>query len=529
LAALGAIPVEVLMRWAALGLGLLWLGATPLAADTYIPVLTYHDIVSQKNGDTFAITAAELRRQLDYLAHAGYHPISLRALERAGDGKEALPAKPVLLTFDDGYKSYYDIAFPLLRERGFPSVISLVTSWTDQRSEPEYTSAQFMSWDELRRLARSPLVEVLSHTDDLHRNVVANPFGARMPAVTTRLYDPKSGTYESEAAHRARIRADLARSVARIKQELGMAPLGITWPYGRYDGPALEVAAELGMRVYLTLDDEPTRLAGLPRVNRAIFRDYRSLADLGDALTFRAYRRREQRFVSFDLGVFAEKDPVEQRRLIFEMGERAELLQINTVLLRPFTRDAKRAYFHTDAMPVAADVLSQIAFQLTGRAAVRYLILRIPAGIDARAYADLVRLNWFTGIVIEGAADKDEFGRTAALFRKFKPALSVGAPGDNSPTGAAVSFLLFDVAAGVTPESVESVVAEALKRSSRPLFLLERQAATSTDALRADMTALRTAGAIHYGYGPDDFTHNVPEFLRIVRPLAEYAIPPPRK
>lgn len=516
------------MRRAALGLVLLLLVAPSLAAETDIPALTYHDIVQKKNGDPFAITAAELRRQLDYLAHAGFHPISLRALERAGQGKEALPAKPVLLTFDDGYRSYYDIAYPMLRSRGFPSVISLVTSWIDQRSEPEYTSAQFMTWDQLRELAHSPLVEVLSHTDDLHRNVVANGFGARMPAVTTRLYDAKTASYETEAAHRVRIRADLARSGARIKQELGIAPLGITWPYGRYDGAALEIAKELGMRLYLTLDDEPTRLSDLPRIDRAIFRDYRTLADLGDALTFRAYRRREQRFVSFELGVCAGKNRVEQGRLIFKMGERAELLQINTAVLRPFAPDAKRAYFHTDAIPVAADVLSQVAFQLTERAGVRDLILRVPAGLDARAYADLARLNWFTGIVIEGAADLDEFARIAALFRRVKPALKVGAAAGASPPDAPASFLLVDIAAGAPPPKLAQRVAAARSLSARPLFLLRRETTTSTDALRAALTSLRAAGAIHYGYGPDDFAHNVPEFLRVVRPLAEYAIPPRR-
>jgi peptidoglycan/xylan/chitin deacetylase (PgdA/CDA1 family) len=516
------------MRRAALGLALLLLGAPPLAAETGIPALTYHDIVLKKNGDAFAITAAELRRQLDYLARAGYHPISLRALERAGQGKEALPAKPVLLTFDDGYESYYDIAYPMLRERGFPSVISPVTSWIDQRSEPEYTSAQFMTWDQLRALAHSPLVEVLSHTDDLHRNVVANPFGARMPAVTARLYDPKTGSYETEAAHRARIRADLARSVARIKEELGIAPVGITWPYGRYDGPALAAAAELGMRLYLTLDDEPTRLAGLPRVNRAIFRNYRTLADLGDALTFRGYRRRELRFVAFDLGDLDGKDQAELGRLILAISRRVELLPVNTVVLRPFSRDGSRAYFHTDALPVAADVLSQIAFQLTERAGVKDLILRIPAGVDPRAYVDLARLDWFTGIVIEGAVDREEFVRTAALFRQFKPALKVGALAGASPADAPASFMLVDIDADTPPAQLARRVAAALTLSSRPLFLLRREATTSTDALRAAMTALRAAGAIHYGYGPDDYAHDAPEFLRVARPLAEYAIPPQR-
>ena len=507
---------------------LLLFSAARLAAGADIAALAYHDIVPVKDGDPFSITVAEFRRHMEYLAQAGYQPISLAALQRAREGKAELPPKPVLLTFDDGYKSYHDTVFPILREYGFPSVISLVTSWIDRRSVPDYATAEFMTWTELRTLARSPLVEILSHSDDLHRRVVANAFGARMPAAETRLYDATANAYESEAAHRVRLRSDLERSVERIRDELGVAPLGITWPYGRYDGPALEIAAELGMRVYLTLDDEPTSLVAWPRINRATFRDYRKLADLGNLLTFRDFRKRQWRFVSVDLATFADKTSAEQARLIFELGQRVELLRVNAVVLRPFTPDGKRAYFHTDAMPVAADVLSQIAFQLTERAGLRNLILQVPAGLDARVYADLARLNWFSGVVIEGADADDEFTRVAEVLQRLKPALNVGVPGEDATVDARASFTLIDVAMDTPPATIAQRVEAAMQASPRPLFMLERTPTTSAEALTATMATLRAAGALHYGYGVDDFTQNRPEFLRIVRPLAEYAIPPAR-
>ncbi|HLF24676.1 MAG TPA: polysaccharide deacetylase family protein, partial [Burkholderiales bacterium] len=301
----------------ALMIATLWFFSAAAPAEPPIAALAYHDIVATKNGDPFAVTTADFRRQLDYLVRAGYRPISLAALERARVGKEALPSKPVLLTFDDGYKSYHDIAFPILREYGFPSVISLVTSWIDGRSTPDYAASRFMTWDDLRTIARSPLVEVLSHSDDLHHSVVANAFGARLPAAEARRYDPKTKSYESEAEHRARVRADLARAMERIRDELGIVPLGITWPYGRYDGPSLEVAAQLGLKTYLTLDDEPTSLAAWPRVNRGTFRSYRKLADMGELLTFQEYRKRQWRFVAVDLAVFEDKNPSELAPLIF--------------------------------------------------------------------------------------------------------------------------------------------------------------------------------------------------------------------
>lgn len=507
----------------------LWLFSMGALAETQVAALAYHDIVAVKNGDPFAITVAEFGRQLDYLVNAGYHPISLAALERAHAGQEALPPKPVLLTFDDGYKSYYDIAFPMLREHGFPSVISLVTSWIDGRSTPDYTSAKFMTWEDLRTIARSPLVEVLSHSDDLHRNVVGNAFGARLPSAETRLYDAKTKSYESEEAHRERVRADLARSIDRISEELGITPLGITWPYGRYDGPSLEVAAALGLRIYLTLDEEPTLPSAWPRINRGTFKTYRKLADLGELLTFEEYRKRQWRFVAIDLEAFAQKPPAELANLIFRLGQRIELLRVNAVVLRPFAADTKRAYFQTDAMPVAADVLSQIAFQLTERAGLRDLIVRVPAGIDPKVCADLARLNWFSSAIIEGAENSADFQRTAEILRRYKPALKLGTADVSADGSVRVDFRFFDLAADLPRSELAERVKATLKAGSRTLFQLDRSTPVSTEGLGATMNALREGGAMHYGYGPDGFLEDDPEFLRIVRPLSEYTIPPARK
>jgi len=508
---------------------ILWLGSGAALAETEVAVLAYHDIVATSNGDPFAITASQFRRQLDYLRNAGYHPISLKMLERAHAEEAKLPTKPVLLTFDDGYQSYYKIVFPLLREYGFPSVVSLVTSWIDRRTEPDYTSAQFMTWDELRTIARSPLVEILSHSDDLHRNVVGNAFGARLPSAEARLYDSKTKTYESEDAHRARVRADLARSVERIKKELGIAPTGITWPYGRYDGPALEVAASLGLKTYLTLDDAPALVSAWPRVNRGTFRTYRKLSDLGELLSFEEYKKRQWRFVEIDLSAFENKPVSALAEDIFRLGQRIELLRTNAIVMRPVTADGKRAFFHTEAMPVAADVLSQIAFQLNQRTNIRDLIIVVPADIDPKACTDLARLNWFSSAVVEGDPDSIEYQRTAEILRSYKTTLKLGVT-DLADGGAVqADFSLVKMPVSLEREELGARVKKALASGRRTLFQLDRKPSDKAEALAVAMTALREAGARDYGFGPDGYLNNDPDFLQIVRPLGEFTIPPVRR
>lgn len=511
-------------RAIAAALALVVLLAARFAGAAEIPAIAYHDIVSAKNGDPYAITVKDFERQMAYLHTAGYRPISLRVLEEVRRGKAALPAKPVLLTFDDGYRSYYERAYPVLARYGFPSVVSIVTSWVDRRAAPEYTAAPLMTWDEVREIARSPLVEVLSHTDDLHDQAPAGPAGVRRPAGVTRIYDAAAGGYETDAAHAQRAQADLARSAERIEAELGKRPVGVTWPYGEYEHALIEAASAQGMHYHLTLDAEPTRLEDLPRVNRATFRDYRTLADFGDMLAFRQYRRQQLRFVEFDLGPLAAHDAAGRARLIAAMARRAEVLRADAVLLRPFTPDGARAYFHNGAVPAAAELLSQVGHQLENRAGLLHLYLSIPAGADFRAYADLARLHWFTGVALEGAPDRAAFERASAVLRRYKPALKLGIRGREPVAGVTPDFVLVDVAADTPPKELARDVQRALAGAPRPLFLLARAPALSDAALRDAMALLRSAGAAHYGYGPDDYVNGAPAPLAIVRALTEHTI-----
>ena len=59
--------------------------------------LSYHDVVTKKNGDVYAVTSAQLRSHLDFLERAGYQPISLNYLRKVQQGKLSLPDRAVLL------------------------------------------------------------------------------------------------------------------------------------------------------------------------------------------------------------------------------------------------------------------------------------------------------------------------------------------------------------------------------------------------------------------------------------------------
>ena len=93
--------------------------------NTFISVC-YHDVVEQgelKEGDT--ISLAELTKHFQWLKENGYHPISIDDLIKAKNGKKKLPSRAILLTFDDGYASFYHLVFPLLKSFNFPAVLSV--------------------------------------------------------------------------------------------------------------------------------------------------------------------------------------------------------------------------------------------------------------------------------------------------------------------------------------------------------------------------------------------------------------------
>ena len=500
-----------------------WPVAATAAAD--IPVLAYHDIVERRGGDAYAVTREEFRAQLAYLKREGYTPVSLATLTRAGRGEAILPDKPVVLTFDDGLTSYASEAVPLLKEYGYPSVLSVVTSWVDGQDPPAQYRGRLLGWAELRALAAMPLIEIISHSHDLHRGVVSNPQGNEAPAGNTRIYRG-GGQYESEAEFRTRIRADLERSQARIVQELKREPVAIAWPYGAYDQVTVEEATRLGMRLHLTLDERPTRLADLPRLNRMTFHKYRRLADLDDMLTFRKYRTEQLRFVQIELGDWAGKPAVEQERLLSALLQRVELLGVNALIIVPVTRGREAALFPTDALPVSADLLNRVLHQLQRRGRIEHRYLRLPVAIDGvdvvRLYADMARLNRFSGVVLDGKLAPVERQRLVERLRYHQPAVKVGVTGAEEPPPGA-DFVLVEL----EPAGAAALAnrAQAHGRNGMPAyFLIQRTPGTRDVELYDTMRALRAAGIRHYGYTNDDFLGDSPSLLRTVTELRAHTV-----
>lgn len=361
------------------------LPATAHAAEPLL-VLSYHDVrddVARKgDGDAYAVSTQNFAAHLDWLSGHGYHPVSLAQVIAANNGGAALPSKPVLITFDDGLRSLYTRAFPLLRAYNYPALAAVVTHWVElPRGETvdygprPFTGDDFVTWDQLREMQDSGLIEVASHSDDLHHGIVSNPQGNSTPAAVTRRYDPASARYESESEYVARVRADLERSKQRLQRELGRAPRAVVWPYAAYSSVTNGIADQLGMSVSFDLEGRSTPMpSDLHGLARLLVMNNPNVGDLAYQLRHDD-ERTGVRALQVDLDSVYDADPAQTERNLDALIERVKQIAPSHVFLQAFADpdgngSADALYFPNHALPMRADLFNRVAWQLKSRAGV---------------------------------------------------------------------------------------------------------------------------------------------------------------
>jgi biofilm PGA synthesis lipoprotein PgaB len=344
--------------------------------------LCYHNIEDDTPDQHFVgVTTRRFVEQLSWLQRNGFHAVSVDDILAARGDRKPLPDKSVLITFDDGYESFYTRAFPILKAFNIPVVLAMEGNWAAEThtGEVDYAGEAasrelFMTWAEVREVVASGLVEVASHTMDLHRGVLANPQGNFEPAAVTRRYDPAEG-YESEGAYRKRVAADTATIAKIIERELGRPARVMIWPYGEHSALAISIVAGRGMPITMTLVDAPATLDDLSAVPRHLISDdptlngfVQDLHDLSSTAPMRA--------VQVDLDYVYDPDPAQTERNLGALVQRIRDLRINTVFLQAFsdaTGDglAREVYFPNRQLPMRADLFNRAAWQLRTRAHVK--------------------------------------------------------------------------------------------------------------------------------------------------------------
>lgn len=364
----------------------------PLAAqaarqpDDYV-VLCYHDIVDLKLTPNLKLYPQTIRRDtlirhFNWIKQQGYHPVSFQQVLDAKAGKAALPEKAILLSFDDGYESFYRLVYPLLKLYNYPAVYALVGSWLDVPDDKlvpygndRLPRSYFVGWPQIREMQDSGLVEIASHTFASHYGLLANPQGNVQPAVTTAGWSPAG--YETMADYQVRVKADFDASARQLKEQTGRAPRIMVWPYGAFNQTALNLARDSGMPYSFTLIEGLNTLGDSgATVRRYLLEEDTSLETLDEIMGGNTWERQEERLVHVDLDYVYDKDPLQLNKNIDLLLERIKGYGITTVYLQAYADDngdgvAEALYFPNRHMPVRADLFNRVAWQLKTRVGVK--------------------------------------------------------------------------------------------------------------------------------------------------------------
>lgn len=344
---------------------LLWLaGISPVSAGSAVTILCYHDVGQVKSD--FMISRDNLAAHLDYLKQNGYNPISLQQYIDANTNGAPLPDKPILLTFDDGYISFYNEVYPLLKQYKYPAVLAVVTNWEIAQKPADV--GQLVNWQQMKEMEQSGLVAIASHSHNLHHQVTVNPNGDSGEAGASLIY--RNGQYESLEDYKARVARDLDENQRIFERELGHKVEAIVWPYGEYTLYGLDIAKSLGFKVGLGLGGRYNAVPNeksLLEARRGLIYKNPATQQFAQFVKNGGYDDPPMRAAWIDTDqIYDPASPRQTDANVRILLDRYQKLGINTVFLKAYSDpngdgNIDSVYFYTGAAPVKAAIFDHIA------------------------------------------------------------------------------------------------------------------------------------------------------------------------
>lgn len=240
------------------------LQATALPDETVsrdVPVLMWHNLAEESSGD-MTISVDTFRAQIEALHEAGFKTVSLQQLYDYVHFGTEFPEKPIVLTFDDGYFSNYEYAFPILQEYDMQATIFAigVSVGKDTYKDTDHAMTPHFGADEAREMVDSGLISVQSHTFDMHQ---WPPFEDGNAQVRETLL-PFDG--EADADYEAAVEADFAESRELLESITGQPVNALAFPEGAYVTLTQDALRSAGAELtFTTVRAVNTVVKGLPQ------------------------------------------------------------------------------------------------------------------------------------------------------------------------------------------------------------------------------------------------------------------------
>jgi peptidoglycan/xylan/chitin deacetylase (PgdA/CDA1 family) len=192
-----------------------------------VPILVYHNLGPQAKG-RLVLAVDAFTEQMRYLKTHGYRVVTLAEFVEWLNLRRQLPKKTVVLTFDDGYRSFREYAYPVLKQHGFPATLFVYTDYVG-------TGKRALSWDDLKALAAE---------------------GFDIQAHSKTHSDLRRGEGETDAQYGKRMQAELADPPRLFQRLLGKPVPFLAYPYGRVDDSLVTRVKDQGYAAGFTVRRE---------------------------------------------------------------------------------------------------------------------------------------------------------------------------------------------------------------------------------------------------------------------------------
>ncbi|MEJ2038702.1 MAG: polysaccharide deacetylase family protein [Desulfosarcinaceae bacterium] len=190
-----------------------------------IPILCYHRFGNHCDSP-LCVPEQVFERQMYYLKKNGYRVISPQDLISFLSYSAPLPQKAVMITVDDGYRSFYTVAYPILKKYGFTATMFVYTNYVG-------VSSKAITWDQLRDLKANGFT-IGSHTI-AHSDL------------------SKPSDIESDEAYMQRLRHEIFDSKKIIDRELDQNTIFFAYPFGRSNEMSARIVRQAGYKLAVTV------------------------------------------------------------------------------------------------------------------------------------------------------------------------------------------------------------------------------------------------------------------------------------
>ena len=215
-------------------------------AEVTVPILMYHHLAEIAD-NPWTVTPDNFERQMQWLTGTGFNTVSLRQLYNFVHFGADLPENPVVITFDDGYLSVYEYAFPILYRYGLNASIFVIGSQvgTSYYKDTGHPTTPKFCLRQARTMTDSGLIEIQSHTYDMHQWAPFEIGPARENILI--MYGENYDDYIAFLTY------DHLRISYLVENATGQSVFALAFPLGIYDELSLDVLRSLGVSVTLTV------------------------------------------------------------------------------------------------------------------------------------------------------------------------------------------------------------------------------------------------------------------------------------